>query len=137
MGNDEKTKSENILNQSEHLVVVTYFTSNQRCTTCKKIERLTHEAVTEAFSDQLSSKEIIFQTINFDHSENKHFVDDYQLAFKTVVVSEHKKGKETQWSKYDKVWELADQPDQFKSYLQNGIRDYLKEAEPTTPSPDA
>ena len=121
--------AEYAINQSNHIIVVTYFTSNQRCQTCLKIEKLTKEAITTGFAKELASKEIVFQTINFDKPENKHFVKDYQLAFKTVVVSERKKGKEQKWSKYDKVWQLHDDPEQFSSYLQNGIRSYL-----TTPT---
>ena len=124
------------INQSEHVVVVTYFTSDQRCDTCLKIEELTKNAIHNQFPKELEKKEIVFQTINYDRPENKHFIDDYQLAFKTVVVSERKKGKEQQWSKYDKVWELVDDPEEFSSYLQQGIRQYLDQ-QPTTSKNDA
>ena len=80
----------------------------------------------EKFSDKLASKEIVFQTINYDKPENKHYTKDYQLAFKTVVISEYKKGKEVSWTKYDDVWKLHSTPDAFKSYLQNGVLQYLK-----------
>ncbi|NWK54746.1 hypothetical protein HW115_03940 [Verrucomicrobiaceae bacterium N1E253] len=126
-----------ILNQSEHIVLVTYFTSDQRCATCKTIEQLTQEAVSEGFAEQLSAKEVIFQTINFDRPENAHHIDHYQLAFKTVVVSERKKGKEVKWNKYDRVWDLVDQPKAFKSYLQSGIRQYLENPKQPNPTPDA
>jgi hypothetical protein len=66
-----------------------------------------------------------FQTLNFDRPENKHFIDDYGLAFKTVVVSERKKGKEVRFSKFDDVWKLHDDPKAFKDYLSKGIREYL------------
>jgi len=126
-----------VTNQSDHVIVVTYFTSDQRCKTCLKIEKLTRAAITEGFTDELASKEIIFQTINFDQPKNKHFVKDYQLAFKTVVVSERKKGKEQKWSKYDKVWELHDDQEKFSTYLQDGIRGYLKTQEPSATPPTA
>jgi hypothetical protein len=122
---DSSAKS--VINQSEHIVVVTYFTSDQRCDTCLKIEKLTQDAIHSQFTDALEKKEIIFQTINYDKAENKHFIDDYQLAFKTVVVSERKKGQEQRWSKYDKVWELVNDPEEFSSYLQQGISQYLNQ----------
>jgi hypothetical protein len=122
-----------VINQSEHIVVVTYFTSDQRCDTCLKIEELTQDAIHSRFTDELKNKEIIFQTINYDRPENKHFIDDYQLAFKTVVVSERKKGKEQRWSKYDKVWELVNDPEEFSSYLQQGISQYLDQPSNTSP----
>lgn len=131
--NDSSANSD--INQSEHALVVTYFTSDQRCATCLKIEKLTQDAIHSQFPDELKTKEIIFQTINYDRPENKHYIDEYQLAFKTVVVSERKKGVEQRWSKYDKVWELFDDPEEFSTYLQKGIRQYLEQEPNTQPNP--
>lgn len=108
-----------------HTIVVTYFTSNARCKTCLKIEKLTTKTLEKNFTKELASKAIVFQTINFDKPENKHYIKDYGLAFKTVVVSAHTNGKEVQWDKYDKVWNLVDTPDQFSAYLDDGIRQHL------------
>lgn len=112
-------------NSSQHTIVVTYFTSNARCKTCLKIEKLTHETIEKNFTKELASKAIVFQTINFDKPENKHYIKDYGLAFKTVVVSAHTNGKEVQWDKYDKVWSLVDTPEKFSAYLDDGIRQHL------------
>ena len=114
-----------LINESGHAVLVTYFTSNVRCPTCLKIEKLTQESIEKSFAKELATKEVVFQTINFDKVENKHFVKDYQLAFKTVVISELKNGKEVQWSKYDKVWDLVNSPEPFNIYLTDGIQQYL------------
>ncbi len=125
-GTPKTPAGEVLSNQKEHTVVVTYFTSNQRCKTCRKIEKLTHDLIYSAFKDELKNKEIIFQTINFDDPENKHYMKDYNLSFKTVVVSDREKGKEVQWSKYDDVWKLHGNPEQFNVYLTKGIKQYLK-----------
>lgn len=114
-----------------HFVLVTYFTSNQRCPTCLKIERQTRAAIESAFADELASDGMRFQTVNFDLPENQHFTQDYELAFKTVVVSERRDGKELRFGKFDKVWDLVDKPDEFAAYLQDGVRQFL------TPATDA
>ena len=114
--------------EPEHLVLVTYFTSDQRCPTCLKIEKQTRAAVETGFADELANDALRFQTLNFDRPENKHFIDRYELAFKTVVVSEHRKGKETEWEKFDDVWNLVGEPEDFARYLQDGIRNYLESA---------
>ena len=44
------TEAQSIINQSEHIVVVTYFTSDQRCKTCLEIERLTQESIRQSFA---------------------------------------------------------------------------------------
>ena len=112
--------------EPEHLVLVTYFTSDVRCPTCIKIEKQTREAVESGFADELAAGTVRFQAINFDQPGNKHFIDDYGLAFKTVVVSERHQGKEVKWDKYDQVWELVGEPDAFAAYLQQGINRHLK-----------
>lgn len=115
----------------EHQVVVTYFTSDKRCTTCKTIEKQTNDTVHNEFHDALIDGSLKFQTINFDRPENQHFIDQYQLAFKTVVISSYDNGAESKWKKFDKVWELVDTPVEFTGYLKQGITDAL------TANPDA
>lgn len=114
-----------------HLVLVTYFTSDQRCPTCLKIEKQTREAIESGFARELADGGLRFQTINFDRPEHQHFAKDYELAFKTVVVSDRRNGKEAKWEKFDKVWDLVGEPDAFAAYLQEGVRKYL------TPDTDA
>lgn len=107
--------------QREAQVIVTYFTSDKRCITCKKIEQQTHDAVTKGFHQELTDGTLAFRTINYERPEHEHFVDDYQLAFKTVVISRYRDGEETHWEKYDKVWELVDSPNEFSKYLTEAI----------------
>lgn len=108
-----------------HLVLVTYFTTDARCPTCLKIEKQAREAVEEAFSGELASGMVRFQTINFDQAANKHFAEDYELAFKTVVISDRHDGKEVRWAKFDEVWDLVEDRPAFAIYLQDGVRKYL------------
>ncbi len=113
------------LPESEHMVLVTYFTSDQRCPTCLKIEELARAAVETGFANELAQNEVRFQITNFDQPENKHFVDDYELAFKTVVIADRRQGKEVTWKKFDKVWDLVGEPEAFTAYLQEGVQNYL------------
>jgi hypothetical protein len=119
------------------LVVVTYFTSDQRCPTCLKIEKQTREAVEGGFGKELADGVLRFQTLNMDRAENKHFVGDYGLSFKTVVISERKNGKQTTWEKFDEVWDLVGDPEAFSAYIRGGIRKHLKAAIPAEPKPEA
>jgi hypothetical protein len=117
-----------------HEVVVTYFTTDQRCPTCLKIEKLTREAVDGGFSAALASGELRFQTVNFDRPENQHFAKDYDMSFKTVVIAERRDGKEIRWEKFDEVWDFVDQPAAFHAYLRKGVQRFLN---PVKPAPDA
>ncbi len=119
--------AEVVVAEPAHLVVVTYFTTNQRCPTCLKIEKQTREAMESGFGREMADGLVRFRTVNFDLAENQHFIKDYDLAFKTVVVSERRAGKEGEWEKFDKVWDLVGDPPAFAAYLQEGVRKHLTE----------
>ncbi len=109
----------------DHSVIVYYFHGTFRCGTCKRIEKLTKEAVTESFANEIRSGLLEMKVINVDEAENKHFVKDYRLFTKSVVVSDIVGGKETQWKNLQKVWELVHNEAAFKKYIQNEIEAYL------------
>ena len=96
------------------------------CPTCLKIEAQSRAAVESGFAGELAAGTVRFRIVNFDRPENKHFIDDYGLAFKTVVISGLSGGKELQWTKYDRVWDLVGSPDEFRRYLQEGIHSRLR-----------
>jgi thiol-disulfide isomerase/thioredoxin len=108
-----------------HQVIVYYFYGNFRCATCRRIEQLTREAVSENFGDELSSGAVEMQVINVDEPQNNHFARDYQLVTRSVVISDMVNGKETQWKNLQKVWELVHQQKAFKDYIRDEVRSYL------------
>ncbi len=122
LADESKTSVAPLTGESEvPQVVVTYFTTNVRCKSCLSIEALTRETVEERFAEELAGKTLVFQTINIDLPENKHFIEQYQLSFKTVVLSSMKEGEQAGFMKMDKVWELLHTPETFKNYLAEGI----------------
>ena len=100
---------------------VYYFHGNQRCRTCKKIEALTKKTLEEAFAEQLKDGTMELQVVNVDETENEHFVEDYELATRSVVVSLLKQGKEARWRRLDKVWQLVHDEPAFSNYLRTEI----------------
>lgn len=100
---------------------VYYFHGNMRCKTCKKIEALTKKTLEEGFAAQLKDGSVELQVVNVDETENGHFVEDYQLATRSVVVSQIKQGKEAKWRRLDKVWQLVHDEPAFSDYLRTEI----------------
>lgn len=106
-------------------VVMTYFISGVRCESCKKIEDLSRETAEKSFSAEVATQKLVFRVVDTGEPANRHYVDDYKLTSKTVVISRRVDGKETEWKDMDKVWDLLDQPDAFRSYLASAIQDYF------------
>ena len=108
-------------------VTVTYFSSNVRCVSCRKIEALTRNTIETQFAEQMNSRQLVFETINIDLPENKHYVEEYELSFKTVLIAYVDGTGEKQWRKMDKVWELLSNEDQFEAYIAEGITSALSQ----------
>lgn len=105
----------------ENGVVVTYFTTDVRCPSCHKIEELTRQTVETRFAESLKDGTLVFRSINTDHPANKHFVDDYQLVSKTVIVSFREGGRETRFENLQDVWLKLNDPDAFADYVAGAI----------------
>lgn len=106
-------------------VVMTYFLTGARCPTCRKIEALTRETAEKDFAAELAGGKLVFRVIDTGEPENRHYLKDYQLTSKTVVLSRRADGRETGWKEMGKVWDLYDEPEGFRAYLGAQIREYL------------
>ena len=108
-------------------VIAYYFHGNFRCVNCRNIEQFSKEAVEKYFKDELTSGKVIFEVINVEEKGNEHFVGDYQLYTRSLVLSLIKNGKEIKSKNLTKVWEyLRDKP-KFHQYVKEEIDGYLKE----------
>jgi len=106
-------------------VVVTYFTTDVRCASCRTIEKLTRQAIEEGFPEEVARGDVVFQVLNTDRDENHHFVDDYEITNKTVIVSHRQNGQEAEWANRQDVWLLLDEPDEFFAYVREPVLRYL------------
>lgn len=105
--------------------VATYFHGNVRCVTCRKIEAYAQEAVQDAFEQQLAAGTVEFRVVNVEEDANRHFIQDYQLVSKTLVVTEEVDGAVARWAKLDDVWTLVSDRTAFFRYVQGGVRNYV------------
>lgn len=106
-------------------VVVTYFTTDVRCTSCLTIEELSRRAIEEGFPAEVGDGRVVFRVLNTDRPENAAYKDHYELANKTVIVSHQANGREVEWSNRQDVWLLLDEPEPFFAYVRAPVRDYL------------
>jgi hypothetical protein len=107
-------------------IIVYYFHTTYRCPTCYKIEQYTKEAVEAGFSQALSEGRLQFLALNVEESANTHFVQDYKLYTKSVVVADIKEGKQVRWKNLEKVWEFVGNKQDFFKYIQDEVNLYLQ-----------
>lgn len=113
--------------ENSEKVIVYYFHTSFRCVSCRKIEQYTEESIKEYFDKEIKDKELIFKVVNVEEKENKHFVNDYQLYTKSVVLSLVKDSKEIKFKNLEKVWEHLNNKNKFFQYIKDETQKFLDE----------
>jgi hypothetical protein len=106
-------------------VVVYYFHTTQRCATCRRIEQWSDLALRTAFGKELADSSLVFLPVNTDEPGNEHFVKDYELYTKSLIVVDLKGDVRRDWENLQKVWEYNGDQEKFFAYVQGGVRDHL------------
>ncbi len=109
-----------------HKIIAYYFHGNVRCMTCRAIEAQTQETLQSQFADALRTGLLEWCVVNIDVDGNEHFIKDYELTTRSVVLVELKDGKQTRWSNLPRVWELVHNPLAFSDYIATETRRYLE-----------
>ncbi len=104
--------------------VVYYFHSSFRCRSCQKIEELTARAIGERFSSDLASGSMVWSPVNTELPQNRHFVDDFQLFTKSVVVAVMDRGKPVRWKNLSRIWELLGDDRAFENYINTEVSEF-------------
>lgn len=110
-------------------VIAYYFHGSFRCYTCTNMEKYTREAIEAGFSNELRSGKLEFKAINVEERGNGHFVHEYQLYTKSLVLSLVRAGKQVKWKNLDKIWQLSGNKKKFTGYVVAEIAGLLKEAQ--------
>ena len=103
-------------------IVIYYFHGNRRCKSCKKIEAYTREAIETSFGTELENGTMEWLPVNTEQDDNEHFIEDYKLYTKSVIVSRIENEKETEWKNLEKVWRLLNDKDSFIKYITDEVQ---------------
>lgn len=110
----EQAVSDSIMTDAD---VVYYFMTTQRCPSCMKIEAFTKEAVERDFASRLKDGTMIWKMVKVDETANRHFIQDYRLYTKSVVLVRYRDGKQVAWKNLDEVWNLLGDETAFQNYI--------------------
>lgn len=111
------TQNESVRISSEGTkFVLYYFHTSFRCASCLTIEKTARQVVNEQFAKDLSSGRLQFAAVDVEKLENRHYIEDYQLVTKSLVLVEYRDGKEVRHKVLQGVWEQTSL---------EGLRDYI------------
>lgn len=107
-------------------VIAYYFHVTARCTTCRTIESYSREVIEQKFGGDIARGHLQFKVVNVQSPENRHFVKDYQLFTKSLVLVRFENGRQAEYKVLNDTWELVGDKQAMQGYVEREVRDYLK-----------
>lgn len=127
MAEEPVQTGESVMNSSDNGVIAFYFYGNKRCSTCRKLEAYSEEAITGGFASELDSGALRWRAVNTDEPENAHFVTDFELVTKSLVLVEYHNGEVVRWENLKLIWQLVREKDGFLTYVRESTDEFLGE----------
>lgn len=112
----------------EARLVVYYFSEGKECTTCEHIPEYTRAALEGHFKVELDAGAVVFRSVDVDEPANEHYIHDYGIYTKSVVIAKLDKGKQVRWKNLPEVWDRVYDKAGFVEYLCAEIRAMLDAA---------
>jgi hypothetical protein len=109
-------------------VAVYYFHGTKRCQTCNRMEALADRVITERFGDRRHDGTVVFRSIDLESAGNGHFVDDFALVNRVVVMVPRRGGEDLPFRRLDEVWERIADADAYQDYIAENLAACLRDA---------
>ena len=104
--------------------LVYYFHGTSRCATCRTIEAYAQETVKAAFAADLEARRLTWQVVDVDEPANQHFVTDFKLYTRSLVVVDARDPK--RFKVLDRTWQLVRDKPAFQKYVEEEIRAFRR-----------
>ena len=125
--NKQTSAKESTSQATRSQVIAYYFHGTYRCSTCQTIEQYSREAIEQYFSKELDNKTLEFKPLNVDEPENKHYIQDYELFTKSLVIVLYKDDKQVKWKNLEDVWKYVGDKEKFYTYVKEEVENFLNE----------
>jgi len=123
-----KSSEKTLEKKNDFKVIAYYFHGAFRCATCRRLEELSNEAVKTGFPKELKGGVIEWRAVNVEEKDTEHFVQDYKLYTKSLVLAEMNGDKQVKWKNLEKIWDLVKDKEAFINYVQDEVKMYLADA---------
>ena len=109
----------------KRLVIARYCHGNARCSNCIKIEQYSREAIETGLRKDLDSGRLKFEVVNVEEPANRHYIQDYGLYTKSLVLIAETGGKEVRHKVLNDVWNYLDDKTAFMAYVRSEAEAFL------------
>ena len=114
---------------AEPELIVYYMDMGKDCTTCLNLESYTREALDTHYAADLASGRIQWRTTDLDDPANAHFIDEFGLYTKSVVLVHFENGEQIRFDSLSRIWELVYDKDAYVAYIRDEVKGFLDAAE--------
>ncbi len=109
-------------------IIVYYFYGTHRCPSCILVERLSQEVVEEYFVNEIKEGILEYKALNVERPENHHYIKEYALYTRSLIVALYKNGRQEKWKNLIGVWYYLRNKEMFYQYVKSEIEAFLEEA---------
>jgi hypothetical protein len=124
---EAKAASPRVPKKAERPVVIARYCHGQaRCSNCIKIEQYSREAIETGLRKALDSGRLRFEVVNVEEPANRHYVQDYGLYTKSLVLIAEAGGKEVRHKVLNGVWDHLSDKAAFMTYVKSETESFLR-----------
>jgi len=110
-------------------IVMYYFSQGKECSTCDKLESYSHETLHTYFKDDIEAQSMAWRKVDLDDPEHEHFVTDFDLFSKSIVLVEYRDGEQIRWNNLTEIWDRVFEKKGFLEYIRAETQGF-KDASP-------
>ncbi|MDD5628291.1 MAG: nitrophenyl compound nitroreductase subunit ArsF family protein [Elusimicrobia bacterium] len=109
------------------VVIARYCRGQARCSNCLKIEQYSREAIETGLRQALDSGRLRFEVVNVEEPAHRHYLQDYGLYTKSLVLVAQRGGKEVRYKVLNGVWDHLNDKNAFLAYVREETESFLKQ----------
>ncbi len=116
----EKAESEKqVVSTKTPEYIFYFFHVTKECGFSKRIEAMAKDCLDKKFSKQVKDGRLQWRKLNTDLKENKHFIKDYKLDGKAIVLVEtaSKKDAKQRFKNLEEMWKHVKDELEFKKFI--------------------
>ena len=111
-------------------LLVYYFNGDFHCPTCDSFETYTRQTLESDFAEPMKQDRLQWRVANVDLPANRHFIRDYRLISRTIVLATFQNGKQVRAKALDKVWDRVANKADFTRYIHDEVAAELRGVAP-------
>lgn len=112
--------------QAQARYIVYYFHTTGRCATCIRIEKLAQAVVQNEFPQLTAAGKLQFRSVDVQDPVHRHFIRDYRLVTKSVVLVEEQEGRPVRWKNLSRIWELVWYQERYQNYVRAELAAFME-----------